>query len=61
MLLILFAEREHFLRIEERFRFEAFCGLVSLVGLLVRCLTVGFVDDGTSGRNTKAQKADHLR
>ena len=39
---------------------EVFCILLSGAGLLVRCLTVGWVSPGTSGRNTKGQLADSL-
>ncbi len=37
-----------------------FCFILSLSGLAVRAITVGFVPAGTSGRNTKGQKADVL-
>lgn len=37
-----------------------FCMAVSCTGQLVRCLTIGFVPEGTSGRGTKCQKADIL-
>lgn len=37
-----------------------FCIAISYAGLLVRCLTIGFVPAGTSGRGTKRQKADVL-
>jgi protein-S-isoprenylcysteine O-methyltransferase Ste14 len=37
-----------------------FCFILSLTGLAVRWVTVGFVPAGTSGRNTKEQKANHL-
>jgi protein-S-isoprenylcysteine O-methyltransferase Ste14 len=33
---------------------------ISFSGLLIRCLTVGYAPQGTSGRNTKEQKADLL-
>lgn len=36
------------------------CLLVSLLGLAVRAITVGFVSDGTSGRNTRRQRASEL-
>jgi protein-S-isoprenylcysteine O-methyltransferase Ste14 len=36
---------------------DAFCLGVSLVGLGIRVATVGFVPEGTSGRNTKQQSA----
>jgi len=34
--------------------------LISLGGLAIRWVTVGFVPGSTSGRNTKEQRADHL-
>ena len=33
---------------------------VSLIGLAIRCLTIGYAEKGTSGRNTEQQKADAL-
>ncbi len=36
------------------------CFLLSLLGLAIRCYTVGYVPAGTSGRNTSAQRAHHL-
>lgn len=40
--------------------FETACFLLAVVGLSLRALTVGFVPTGTSGRNTKSQKASVL-
>ncbi|HEY2838146.1 MAG TPA: isoprenylcysteine carboxylmethyltransferase family protein [Pirellulales bacterium] len=37
-----------------------FCFAVSVLGLIVRVLTVGFTPKGTSGRNTLNQRADEL-
>lgn len=37
-----------------------FCMTVSYAGQLVRCLTIGFVPAGTSGRGTKRQAAEVL-
>lgn len=37
-----------------------FCIAISYAGLLIRCLTVGFVPAGTSGRGTRSQRADVL-
>lgn len=37
-----------------------FCIALSYSGQLVRCLTIGFVPAGTSGRGTKGQSADVL-
>jgi protein-S-isoprenylcysteine O-methyltransferase Ste14 len=39
---------------------EIFCLTVSMVGITLRALTVGFVPEGTSGRNTKSQVAEEL-
>lgn len=39
---------------------EIFCLAVSMVGIILRALTVGFVPEGTSGRNTKSQVAEEL-
>lgn len=39
---------------------EVLCVLVSLVGLGIRAFTVGYAPKGTSGRNTREQKADTL-
>ena len=39
---------------------EIVCLTVSMAGLLLRILTVGFVPEGTSGRNTKSQVAKEL-
>ena len=39
---------------------ELFCILISFAGLFIRSLTVGWVTDGTSGRNTKGQLAGSL-
>jgi len=39
---------------------DVFCLLISITGLAVRILTVGYVPAGTSGRNTRKQKAEKL-
>ncbi len=39
---------------------EIFCIGVSFLGLFFRCITIGYVPKGTSGRNTKQQIADRL-
>jgi protein-S-isoprenylcysteine O-methyltransferase Ste14 len=36
------------------------CFGISLIGLLIRCVTIGYAPYGTSGRNTRAQFADQL-
>ncbi|MBI4397597.1 MAG: hypothetical protein HY586_00550 [Candidatus Omnitrophica bacterium] len=39
---------------------EVFCISLSILGGLVRCLTLGWIAEGTSGRNTKGQMAETL-
>jgi len=39
---------------------EIFCLTVSMAGIILRALTVGFVPKGTSDRNTKGQVAEEL-
>jgi len=39
---------------------EILCLLLSFVGLTIRCLTIGYTPEGTSGRNTKKQIAEVL-
>jgi len=39
---------------------DVFCLTISLSGLVIRIMTIGYVPDGTSGRNTKGQKACEL-
>jgi protein-S-isoprenylcysteine O-methyltransferase Ste14 len=39
---------------------EAICIAISFSGFIVRVLTVGWIAEGTSGRNTKAQLAESL-
>ncbi len=40
--------------------YEALCLIVSATGEITRILTIGFVPPGTSGRNTKSQRATSL-
>lgn len=39
---------------------DGFCIAISFLGLAIRGVTVGFAPEGTSGRNTKGQKAKTL-
>ena len=39
---------------------EVLCITISFSGLIVRAVTVGWVPEGTSGRNTQGQLADYL-
>lgn len=36
------------------------CFGVSMLGLIIRCITIGHTPEGTSGRNTKRQIANEL-
>lgn len=40
--------------------FRTICVLISVIGLLIRVLIVGYIPTGTSGRNTGGQKATSL-
>tara|TARA_R110002096_G_scaffold173781_6_gene348606 strand:- start:29355 stop:30095 length:741 start_codon:yes stop_codon:yes gene_type:complete len=51
---------DHFHNAILHYGFEFTCLLVSVFGLVIRALTIGFVPSGTSGRNTRAQVADSL-
>jgi len=42
------------------YSWDIFCLFFSLFGAAVRIVTVGFVPGGTSGRNTREQRAEHL-
>ena len=54
--------RESYLGNSQRYEliFEICCFIVSLSGLLVRMLSIGYAKPGTSGRNTTEQIADNL-
>lgn len=39
---------------------ELFCVAISFTGLFIRCFTIGYAPGGTSGRNTREQRADTL-
>ena len=60
MVIILLEGRRHFHHISDSSLYELFCIFVTFCGLMVRILTVGFVHEMTSGRNTLFQKADEL-
>jgi len=51
---------EHVLGDKAIDRWEALSVFISFLGLIVRCLTVGYVPRGTSGRNTRSQLAESL-
>lgn len=40
--------------------YDSICIVISFVGLAIRCITVGYAAGGTSGRNTKGQRAETL-
>ncbi|MGZ2438217.1 methyltransferase family protein [Sinorhizobium medicae] len=50
---LLFGDRADFV-------YEAFCIVLAFTGLGIRAVTVGHAPAGTSGRNTRRQKADSL-
>jgi protein-S-isoprenylcysteine O-methyltransferase Ste14 len=58
-ILIIYLERNS-LTLYNEITWSVVCFIVSLSGLYVRILVTGYVPDGTSGRNTKEQKADTL-
>lgn len=60
--LAVYIQKEFFFSdLVERQVYELVCLLVSLLGLLIRIITVGYTDDHTSGRNTAdGQVADSL-
>ncbi len=58
-ILIIYLERNT-LTLYNNITWSVICFAVSLAGLYVRILVTGYVPDGTSGRNTKEQKADTL-
>jgi len=60
IILILFLERHNFHNVNENTYYDIFCVAVTFSGILIRALTVGFVHEKTSGRNTKAQNAYEL-
>lgn len=64
VILIFLLERNHFFYPKGShlwdFVYELSALSISMIGLAVRILTTGFARPGTSGRNTKRQKADVL-
>ena len=51
---------ERYLGRQAQLAWEVFCLLVSFFGLGIRCMTIGYTHLGTSGRNTRAQRAEAL-
>lgn len=51
---------KHFFITKDNFYYELICLAVSMLGMLIRALTVGFVSIGTSGRNSNEQVAVEL-
>ncbi|MBU1636684.1 isoprenylcysteine carboxylmethyltransferase family protein [bacterium] len=54
--------RDHYLWNSQRVEsiYEVVCFLISMLGLVVRMLSIGYAQPGTSGRNTAEQIADNL-
>ena len=48
------------INIEYNINWIIFCFFISMIGELIRILTIGYTPKGTSGRNTKTQKARKL-
>ena len=42
------------------FIYKLACLAIALIGLMIRVITLGYAQPGSSGRNTRAQIADHL-
>ena len=59
LLVVVFSEYQGPAGIAEFF-WESFCLLISFTGFGLRVVTVGYVPEGTSGRNTEEQIADTL-
>ena len=63
ILLIALRDSQHSKQIAEDLEsnfFEGFFMAISFAGLAVRCITVGYVPEGTSGRTTRGQEAKML-
>lgn len=57
--LVLFLDNEEFVNFQNNY-WEIGCFLVSMLGLVIRSITIGFSPANTSGRNTHGQVADTL-
>lgn len=58
--LVILAEFNHLKQVNESIPFEIFCFGITLFGVLIRILTIGFVAENTSGRNVEGQFAETL-
>lgn len=58
--IVILAELKDFNRVHESIPFEIICFAVTLFGIIIRILTIGYVPKNTSGRNRKEQIADTL-
>lgn len=59
-LLVILVELEDFRNVTESVPFEIACFAITLTGIIIRILTIGFVPENTSGRNRGKQIADTL-
>lgn len=57
---MILVELEDFKNVTESVPFELFCFGVTLFGVFIRIMTIGFVPEGTSGRNRGTQIAETL-
>lgn len=59
-LFVILVELEDFKNVTESVPFEIFCFLITLFGIFIRIMTIGFVPENTSGRNRGTQIAETL-
>lgn len=51
---------KHFYLTQDNFYLELTCIIIAFFGMLIRAFTIGFVTNGTSGRNSNKQIAEEL-
>lgn len=59
-LLVILVELEDFRNVTESVPFEIACFSITLLGIIIRIITIGFVPEGTSGCNRGKQIAETL-
>ncbi len=59
-LLVMLVEIGDFQNVTESVPFEIACFMVTLLGIFIRIMTIGYVPEGTSGRNRGTQIAETL-
>lgn len=58
--LVILVELEDFRQVNESIPFEIFCFAITMVGIIIRIMTIGYVPENTSGRNRGTQIAETL-